>query len=69
MLEDVQEDAPDVGVEAEQAGMPGKAQVQAQSEKAAAESYEKRQMLRKDMAGSSWSELVQQWGVPQVEAL
>ena len=26
-------------------------------------------MLWKGMAGRSWSELVQQWGVPQVEAL
>ena len=51
--------------------MPEKAQAQAQAqgEKAAAESYEKRQMLWKGMAGRSWSELVQQWGVPQVEAL
>ena len=63
VLEDGQEDAPDVGVEAEQAGVPGKAQAQAQGEKAAAESYEKRQMLWKGMAGRSWSELVQQWGV------
>ena len=47
--------------------MPGKAQ--AQKEKAAAESYEKRQMLWKGMAGKSWTELVQQWDVPQVEAL
>ena len=65
----VLKDAPDVGVEAEQAGVPGKAQAQAQGEKAAAESYEKRQMLWKGMAGRSWSELVQQWSVPQVEAL
>jgi len=38
-------------------------------EKAAAESYEKRQMLWKGMAGRSWTELVQQWGVPMVESL
>ena len=31
--------------------------------------YEKRQMLWKGMAGRSWTELVQQWGVPKVEAL
>ena len=54
MLEDAQEDAPDVGVEAEQADTPGKAQAQAQEEKVAAESYEKRQMLWKGMAGRSW---------------
>ena len=66
MLEDGQEDAPEE-VRAEQAGELGKAQ--AQEGKAAAESYEKRQMLWKGMAGRSWTELVQQWDVPQVEAL
>ena len=65
----LEEEAPDVGAEAEQAGVPRETQAQAQEEKAAAESYEKRQMLWKGMAGRSWSELVQQWGVPQVEAL
>ena len=44
-------------------------EVRAQKDKAATESYEKRQMLWKGMAGRSWTELVQQWGVPQVEAL
>ena len=38
-------------------------------EKAAAETYEGRQMLRKGMAGRSWTELLQQWGVPVVESL
>ena len=66
MLEDGQEGAP-VEVRTEQAGESGKAQ--AQRDKAAAESYEKRQMLWKGMAGRSWTELVQQWDVPQVEAL
>ena len=66
VLEDGQEDAPEE-VRAEQAGESGKAQ--AQKDKAATESYEKRQMLWKGMAGRSWTELVQQWGVPQVEAL
>jgi hypothetical protein len=66
VLEDGQEDAPEE-VRAEQAGESGKAQ--AQKDKAAAESYEERQMLWKGMAGRSWTELVQQWGVPQVEAL
>ena len=66
VLEDGQEDAPEE-VRAEQAGESGKAQ--AQKEKAAAESYEKRHMLWKGMAGRSWAELVQQWGVPQAEAL
>ena len=56
-------------IRAEQAEGSGKAHAQAQEEKAAAESYEKRQMLWKGMAGRSWSELVQQWGVPQVEDL
>ena len=51
----------------EQAGESGKAR--AQKDTAASESYEKMQMLWKDMAGRSWSELVQQWGVPQAEAL
>ena len=67
MLEDSQEDEPGGEAREEQAGVSGKAQ--AQKERAAAESYEKRQMLWKGMAGRSWSELVQQWGVPQVEAL
>ena len=49
VLEDDQEDAPDDEVRAEQAGVPGKAQ--SQKEKAAAESYKKRQMLWKGMAG------------------
>ena len=49
--------------------MPKKAHAQAWGERAAAESYEKRQMLWKGMAGRGWTELVQQWGVPQVEAL
>ena len=35
--------------------------VQTDGDKEAAESYEKRQMLWKGMAGRSWSELVQQW--------
>ena len=40
------------------------------SEKAAIdESYEKRKMLWKGMAGRSWTELVQQWGVSVVESL
>jgi hypothetical protein len=49
-----------VGAEAEQAEVPRETQTQAQEEKAAAESYEKRQMLWKGMAGRSWTELVQQ---------
>ena len=48
MLEDGQEGAP-VEVRAEQAGESGKAQ--AQKDKAAVESYEKRQMLWEGMAG------------------
>ena len=56
-----------MGVRAEQAGESGEAQ--AQRDKTAAESYEKRQMLWKGMAGGSWTELVQQWGVPPVEDL
>ena len=54
-LEDGQEDAPEVARE-EQAGESGKAN--ASKEKAATESYEKRQMLWKGMAGRSWTELV-----------
>ena len=69
MRQVLEEDAPDVRVEAEQPGVPKKAQVQARGERAAAESYEKRQMLWKGMTGRGWTELVQQWGVPQVEAL
>ena len=65
----MEEDAPDVRVEAAQAGMPKKAQAQPRGERAAAESYEKRQMLWKGMAGRGWTELVQRWDVPQVEAL
>ena len=42
---------------------------QAQKDKAAAEPYEKRQMLWKGMAGRSWTELVQEWGVPVVGSL
>ena len=61
-----------------QGGSPGEAQreqagglsgTRVQREKAAAVVYEKRQMLWKGMTGRSWTELVQQWGVPQVEAL
>ena len=82
MLEDGQENASGEvqgGVPAEaQEGAPGEAQeeqtgglgeTRVQSEKAAAETYEKRQMLWKGMAWRSWTELVQQWGVPKVEAL
>ena len=58
------EEAPDVGAEAEQTGVPRETQAQAQGEKAAAVPYEERQMLWKGMAGRSWLELVQQWGVP-----
>ena len=82
VLEDDQEDAPgeaqeDAPAEAQE-GAPGEAQeeqiggsggTRVQRERAAAEAYEKRQMLWKGMAGRSWTELVQQWGVPQVEAL
>ena len=50
VLEDGQEDAP-MEVGAEQAGELGK--VQAQGDKAAAESYEKRQRLWKGMADMS----------------
>ena len=57
VLEDDQEDAPEEA-RAEQAGESGEAR--AQKDKAAAESYEKRQMLWKGMAGRSWTELVQQ---------
>jgi hypothetical protein len=67
VLEEGQENALVGELWVEQAGVSGKAQ--AQKEKAAAESYEKRQMLWKGMAGRSWSEMVEQWGVPQVEAL
>jgi hypothetical protein len=56
-------------VRAEQAELSGKAQAHAHEEKAAAESYEKKQILWKGMAGRSRSELVQQRGVSQVEAL
>ena len=66
---DDQEDAPGTEIRAGQAEVSGKAHAQAQEEKAATESYEKRQMLWKGMAGRSWSELVQQWDVSQVEAL
>ena len=51
----------------EQTGTVGEAR--AQRGKAAAESYEKRQMLRTGMSGRSWTRLVQEWGVPRVEAL
>ena len=67
VLEDSQGDEPGGEAREEQAGVSGKAQ--AQKEKAAAESYEEGQMVWKGMAGKSWTELVQQWGVPQVEAL
>ena len=66
MLGDDQEDASEEARK-EQAGMLGEAR--AQREKAAAETYEKRQMLWKGMAGRSRTGLVQEWGVPQVEAL
>ena len=66
VLVDDQEDAPGEASR-EQAGVSG--ETRAQKEKAAAESYEKRQMLWKGMAGRSWTGLVQEWGVPQVEAL
>jgi hypothetical protein len=56
VLEEDRKDAPVGDAGAEQAGVSGKAQ--AQKEKAAAESYEKRQMLWKGMAGRSWSEMV-----------
>ena len=62
MLENDQEDAP-VEAREEQAGLLGEAR--AQREKAAAKSYEKRQMLWKGMAGRSWTGLVHEWGVPQ----
>ena len=66
VLVDDQEDA--LGeASREQAGVSG--ETRAQKEKAAAESYEKRQMVWKGMAGKSWTGLVQEWGVPQVEAL
>jgi hypothetical protein len=66
VLEDDQEDAFEEASR-EQAGMLGEAR--AQKVKTAAESYEKRQMLWKGMVGKSWTGLVQEWGVPQVEAL
>ena len=66
MLGDGQTDAPEEA-RGEQSKMLGEAR--AQREKAVAESYEKRQMLWKGMAGRSWTGLVQEWGVPQVEAL
>ena len=47
----------------------GLSDTRVQREEAAAEAYEKRQMLWKGMAGRCWTELVQQWGVPHVEAL
>ena len=40
-----------------------------QEKTASDESYEKRQMLWKGMSGKSWSVLIQQWGVPEVESL
>ena len=51
----LEEDAPDVRVEAEQTGVPKKAQAQARGERATAESYEKRQMLWKGMVGRGWT--------------
>ena len=69
MLGDDQEEAPAGARE----GAPGEAQeeqvgglggTRVQREKAATEAYEKRQMLWKGMVGRSWTELVQQWGVP-----
>ena len=51
----LEEDAPAEEAGAEQAGVPKKAQAQPQGDKEAAESYEKRQMLWKGMAGRSWS--------------
>ena len=66
MLVDDQEDAPREASR-EQAGVSG--ETRAQKEKTAAESYDKRQMQWKGMAGRSWTGLVQEWGVPQVEAL
>ena len=46
-------------------------EVRAQKDRAAAESYKKRKMLWKGMAGRSGTGLVQEWGIPhdQVEAL
>ena len=46
----------------EQARVPGG--TRALKEKAAAEPYEKGQMLWEGMAGRGWAGLVQQWGVP-----
>ena len=64
--EGAQEGAPGGAQEARIGGLDG---TRAQRERAAAVVYEKRQMLWKGMAGRSWTKLVQQWGVPQVEAL
>ena len=61
--EDVIEEA-----RARQAGVAGKTQT-LKEEAPADEPYEKRQMLWEGMAGRSWAELVQQWGVPVVEPL
>ena len=66
MLEEGQEGASGEASR-EQTGTMGEAR--AQKDKAAAESYEKRQMLWNGMAGRSWTGLVQEWGVSQVEAL
>ena len=56
-MEDGQEDEPE-DVRVEQSGESREAQ--ALKDRAAAESYEKRQMMWKGMAGRSWAELVQQ---------
>ena len=64
--EGAQEGAPGEAQEEQIGGLGG---TRVQRERAAAEAYEKRQMLWKGMAGRCWTELVQQWGVPQVEAL
>ena len=74
VLEDDQEEAPaeaqeGASGEAQEEQTGGLDESRVQKEKEAALMYEKRQMLWKGMAGRSWTELVQQWGVPQVEAL
>ena len=63
LKEDVMEEA-----RARQAGVAGETQT-LKEEASANESYEKRQMLWKGMAGRGWTELVQQWSVPVVESL
>ena len=40
-----------------------------QDKPATDECFEKKQMMWKGMSGRSWSALVQQWGMPEVESL